>query len=126
MGLNPVEVVNTSAAPIPVALFSSVGALVDVNSAIVADVDAAVAAATGLRLMGFAAKESAGVPAAASATIVRGATGAGGTAVYPIKLALSTSMSAWFGPAGIDCATGISIDWIAGQLDCHLYYSTGV
>lgn len=111
--VNPVTVVNTT------------GASVDVNSAITADVDAAVAAASGLRLMGFAAKESAGSPAVASATIVRGATGAGGTAIYPIKLAASGAISAWFGPHGIDCTTGISIDWIAGQLDCHLYYATG-
>lgn len=49
----------------------NVGASVDVNTAIVADVDAAVAAAAGLRLVGFACRESAATAAAATFVIVR-------------------------------------------------------
>lgn len=98
------------------------GALVDVNTGFSADVDAAVAAAAGLRLMGFACKESAGTPAVASFNIVHGATGAAGTVVVPVKLALSTNQFGWFGPDGIACASGISIDWIAGTIDCELFY----
>lgn len=96
-------------------------ASVDVNAAITANVDAAVAAAAGLRLVGFSAKESAGAPAAATAVIVHGATGAGGTAVAYINLAASGSDTVWLGD-GIACDSGISIDWLTGQLDVCLYY----
>lgn len=93
---------------------------VDANAAIAADVDAAVAAATGLRLIGWAARETAG--AAAGAKIVHGATGAGGTLVVPISLAANTSATGWYGPEGIAMASGISIDHIAGTLDVALFY----
>ena len=49
----------------------------DVNLALTADADAAVAAATGLRLMGYTATESDGTPAVATANIKHGATGGG-------------------------------------------------
>lgn len=97
-------------------------ASVDVNALIVADVDAAVAATAGLRLMGYSAKESAAAPAATTAIIVHGATGAGGTAVINLNLALSTSQTQWFGPDGIACPNGISIDWLTGRLDVELFY----
>ena len=96
-------------------------ASVDVNALIVADVDAAVAAQAGLRLVGFSAKESAGTPAAATAVIVHGATGAGGTAVAYVNFAASGSTTVWLGD-GIDCASGISIDWLTGRLDIALFY----
>lgn len=101
-----------------------VAASVDVNTNVGADVDAAVAAAAGLRLVGFACREMAGTAAVASFIIVNGATGAGGTAVVPVELAANESRSEWFGPEGIDCANGISIDWIAGAVDVHLFYKT--
>lgn len=99
-----------------------VAASVDVNTAIAADVDAAVAAQAGLRLVGFAARESAGVAAVATFIIVHGATGAAGTAVVPVELAADGSTREWFGPDGIACPNGISIDWIAGTVDVHLFY----
>ena len=97
-------------------------ASVDENNGITADVDAAVAAATGLRLMGYACRESAGV--AAAFTIVHGATGAGGSSVVPVELAANGSDHEWFGPDGIDVASGISIDWIAGTVDVELFHKT--
>lgn len=96
----------------------------DANLAVAADVDAAVVAAAGLRLMGFAAKESAGVAAVATFNIVHGATAAGGTLLVPIELAANESVRDWFGPDGIDAANGISIDWVAGTVDVVLFYKT--
>lgn len=105
---------------------TNLGASVDVNSAIVADVDAAVPAAAGLRLVGFACRESAAAAAAATFIIVHGATGAAGTPIVPVELAANGSYSAWFGPEGIATANGISIDWIAGTVDVHLFHKTVV
>lgn len=95
---------------------------VDVNAALVADVDAAVAAATGLVLMGYSCKESAGAAAAATFRVMHGATVAGGTEVVTQELAANGSDKTWFGPDGIACPNGISIDWIAGTVDVNLYY----
>lgn len=99
-------------------------ASVDVNAAVVADVNAAVAAAAGLRLVGFNAQESAGTPAATAFKIVNGATGAGGTVIAAVKLAASSSVTQWFGPEGIAADSGLSIDWVSGQVDVQLYYKT--
>jgi len=99
-----------------------VPALIDANALIVADVDAAVVATAGLRLMGYSTKESAAVPAAATFTIVHGATGAGGTVMVNVNLALSESATQWFGPDGIACPNGLSIDFLTGRFDVHLFY----
>ena len=96
------------------------GALVDVNTGVGADVDAAVAAAPGLRLCGFSAKETAA--AAATFVIVNGATGAAGTPVVNVNLAASASQTVWFGDGGISCANGISIDWLTGAVNIALFY----
>jgi len=93
---------------------------IDINAAVAADVDAAVAAAAGLRLMGWAARETAG--AVASAKIVHGATGAAGTLVVPIGLAADSCATGWYAPEGIPMANGISIDHLAGSLDITLFY----
>lgn len=98
--------------------------LTDVNDLITADVDAAVAAATGLRLMGWAARESAAVPAIASFQIVNGATGAAGTTLVPVALPASGGDGDWYGPQGLDAAGGISIDFDAGRFDIALYHQT--
>jgi hypothetical protein len=95
---------------------------VDVNAAVGANVDAAVAATPGLRLMGYSAKESAGTPAAATFSIVHGATGAAGTSVVHQNFAASGSNSEWFGPDGIACPNGISIDWLTGAVDVNIFY----
>lgn len=101
-------------------LFAAASA--DVNLAVTADVDAAVAAQAGLRLMGFAARESAGTAAAATFKIVHGATGAGGTMMVPVELAANASAAEWFGPDGIAAESGLSIDWIAGEVEVVLFY----
>lgn len=98
----------------------------DVNMAVVADVDAAVAAAAGLRLIGFACKESAVTAAAATFNIVHGATAAGGTLVVPVELSANESTREWFGPDGIGVPNGLSIDWVAGQVDIVLFYKVVV
>lgn len=97
--------------------------VVDVNDGITADVDAAVAAAGGLRLVGFACRESAGSAAAATFRIVHGATGAAGTSVIPVELAANGSQLQWFWP-GIPMASGVSIDHIAGTVDVELFTIT--
>ena len=99
----------------------------DVNLALTADADAAVAATTGLRLMGYTATESDGTPAVATANIKHGETGAGGTVMVPISLRASEMKSEWFGPQGLDCAAnGLSIDHVAGTLDVILFYLTTI
>lgn len=100
----------------------NVAASVDVNDGITADIDAAVAAIAGLRLIGFACRESAATAAAATFRIVHGATGAAGTVLVPIELAANESTREWFGPEGIACASGLSIDHIAGTMDVELFY----
>ena len=92
---------------------------VDVNSAVVADVDAAVGAATGL--IGFSARETAG--ATAQFHVVNGATGAAGTKITRVNLAANESAREWWWP-GIDAASGISIDWVSGTIDIELYHLT--
>lgn len=104
----------------------NVAASVDVNTAIAADVDAAVAASPGLRLIGFACRESAATAAAATFIIVHGATAAGGSSVVPVELTANESTREWFGPEGIAVPNGISIDWIAGTADINLFYKVVV
>lgn len=94
----------------------------DVNTGIAADVEPAVAAATDLRLMGFACRESAGTPAVAAFNVIHGATVAGGSVVVPVELAANGSTSAWFGPQGIAVASGISIEVVAGTVDVILFH----
>jgi hypothetical protein len=98
-------------------------ASVDQNSGISANVDAAVAAATGLRLMGYSCREIAGSAAVASFTIQHSATGAAGTQLVAVELAANGSETKWFGPQGLDCAaSGLSINRVAGTLDVTLFY----
>ncbi len=99
-----------------------VPATVYFDDAVAADVDAAVGANANLRLVGFAARESAAAPAIASCYVVNGATGAAAGKVVPIALAASGMASQWFGPEGIPCPLGLSIDWEAGEIDISLYY----
>lgn len=98
----------------------------DINAGISADVEPAVAAAAGLRLMGYSARESAGTPAVATFNIIVGATVAGGSAIWTVELAADASDHEWFPPAGIDAAAGLSIEVVAGTVDVILYYKTVV
>lgn len=93
------------------------------NAAVSADVDAAVAAVTGLRLVGLAVRETAG--ATAVFAIVNGATGAAAGKVFPVNLAANESTSEWLHP-GIACASGISIDWVSGAFAIALHYAVAV
>jgi zona occludens toxin (predicted ATPase) len=97
-------------------------ASVNVNAGVIADVDAAVAAATGLRLVGYSCRESAATAAAATFVIVNGATAAGGTGIAVVELAANASETVYFGDAGIDASNGLSIDHIAGTVDVNLFY----
>ena len=92
----------------------------DLNPGINADVEPAIAAVAGLRLMGYAIRETAG--AVANVNIVHGAT-VGGDAVIPIELVADTSNVEWFGD-GIPMASGISIEVVAGTVDLTLFYRT--
>jgi hypothetical protein len=60
----------------------------------------------------------------ASLIIVEGATGAGGTALIPVTLAANESRADWYGPGGIACAGGLSIDYLAGTPTVVLFYAT--
>lgn len=103
---------------------SVTGAQTDVNDNISANVDAAVAAAPNLRLLGFAYRERAGTPAAAAFRIVHGATVAGGTTLVPVEVAANESGVVWFGEPGLAAANGLSIAVEAGTLDVELFYRT--
>jgi hypothetical protein len=89
----------------------------DLNAGKSADVDAAVAAAAGLRLVGWVARSTAG----ATLEIVHGATADGGAAVVPIELPATGMSSGWLAE-GIPMPNGISINRSAGTFDCTLFY----
>ena len=97
-------------------------ALTELNLAIGADVDAAVAAVAGLRLLGYSVRESHGTAAIATLSIVNGATGAAAGKIVFIELAANKSETVWFGPQGIACPLGLSVDWVAGLADLTLHY----
>jgi len=101
-------------------------ASVSANATVAADVNAAVAAQAGLRLVGYSSKETAGIPAAATFRIIHGATGATNAPVVNVNHAASTSNTQWFGPDGIACPNGLSIDWLTGQVDVELFYKVVV
>lgn len=93
----------------------------DLNAGKSANVDAAVAAATGLKLVGFAARSS----GAAVFSIVHGATGAGGDAIIPVEFtAQCSTLAAWFGDEGIPVPNGLSLLRTSGTFDCTLFYKT--
>lgn len=91
----------------------------DLNAGKSADVDAAVAAAAGLRLMGWVATSAAGAVLA----IVHGATVVAGDAVIPINIAANGNPYEWY-PGGIPMPNGISLDRVSGTFDCTLLYTT--
>ncbi len=99
-------------------------ASIDVNNGVIADVEPAVAAATGLVLLGYSCREVAGTPAAAAFNIIHGATVAGGVKTVVVELAANGSETVWFGPDGIAVDSGISIDIVAGAVDVEIFYKT--
>ena len=104
-GLLRVGIGADSAAPITVTT--------TVKADLAADNDASVAAAAGLRFLGWSAKETTGTTAALF-NIVHGATGAAGTVLEYVNLAPGETRSEWHGPKGMPAASGISIDYISG------------
>lgn len=102
-----------------------VGASIDLNNDITADVDAAVAASNPLRLMGYSVRENKSVAAVYAGRIVNGATGAATGTIVFLEGAADTSDTVWFGDDGIACPLGLSIDWIAGEFDVALFYKDG-
>jgi hypothetical protein len=100
------------------------GASVDVNEGISADVEPAVAATAGLRLVGWSMRESAGTAAVATFRIMHGADVSGGSGIVTVELAADGSAGDWYGPEGILCTNGITIDRIAGTADVYIYHKT--
>lgn len=120
---NTQDIITTTAGVVlsePQGTGMNVAASTYYNAAVSADVDAAVAAGAGTRLMGFSCRETAG--AVAVFKIVNGATGAGANKVQVVALAANESTGDWFGPQGIACASGISVDWVSGALEITLNY----
>ena len=91
---------------------------IDHNDAIVADVDAAVVASAGLRLLGWNALAT----VTGSFRIKNAATGAGGTRLASSGAVAGTSIGEWYGPRGLPAPNGLSIDWILGTWDIELYF----
>lgn len=107
--------------PDPHALGVKAGATPTAAEGLAANSDALVAAEPGLRLMGYAVRESAVTPAVAAVDIMHGATGAGGALAVPIELAANASDAVWFGPDGINVDDGVSIRRVAGTVDIVVF-----
>ena len=79
-----------------------------------------VAATAGLRLMGYAVRESAGAPAVAALNLRHG-DDATDPLLIPIELAANGSDNQWFGPAGVHCPSGIFVDRVAGETELTIF-----
>lgn len=73
--------------------------------------EAGVAAAAGLRLMGYSIAERAA--SAATVDICHG--GAAGTIIQYENLAASASAARWFGPQGLPVPNGVWIERVSGN-----------
>lgn len=80
----------------------------------------AVAAVTGLRLMGYSVRESSGTPAVATLNIRHG-TANTHTVLCPISLVASTTNGQWFGPQGIPAASGLYLERVSGNSTVTLF-----
>lgn len=85
------------------------------------DVNLAVPASVSLVLFGLVARESALIPGTSVFNIIRGAIG-GGTVVVPGKVGIGEVRDSWYGPTGVGCADGISVDMVSGEVDLAIYY----
>ena len=79
--------------------------------------EAGLAAAAGLRLLGYTVRETA--TAAATLNIEHG-TANSSPVLGAENLAASASVSRWFGPQGLPCASGIWIERLTGTTQVHL------
>lgn len=86
-----------------------------------------VSGATGLRLLGFSVRESAGTPATAE-IILRHGTDATGTPIAFVNVQANGNgddhESQWFGPEGIDVPNGVFVDRISGETHIVLFTKT--
>lgn len=103
---------------------SNPAATAQTSMALAATADAFVAAASGLRLLGYVVRESATVAAAAAIEVRHGATAAGGQMISPATLAADGMTEKWYGPNGISMPNGISILVAAGTVDIAVFYTT--
>ena len=79
--------------------------------------EAGIAAAHGLRLMGWSVRETAA--AVATLNIQHGAASAT-PIMAAINLAAAGSDKAWYGPQGLPCAGGVWIERLTGTTQVHL------
>lgn len=77
-----------------------------------------VAAATGLRLVGFSITEDAG---AVARLRLRNGTSTAGTELFDVQLAAGESAREWFGTTGPKCASGLFVDRVSGTTRLTLY-----
>lgn len=84
--------------------------------------EAGLAAATGLRLMGYSIRET----AAAVATLnIEHGTANSSPVLAAENLAAAGSVVRWFGPQGLPCASGIWIERLTGTTQVHLITTKG-
>jgi len=83
------------------------------------------AAATGLRLQGWTARESASTPAAATLILRHDGDGTcdSTNVIAFIELTGDQSVNMWYGNEGIRAAAGVCADVLAGTVDINLYFS---
>lgn len=82
-----------------------------------------VAAATGLRLLGYSVRESAGTPAVAAVTLRNGE--ADTAAIIAVdELAANEGKQRWFGPNGVACPLGIFVERVSGESEIVIYHTT--
>lgn len=94
------------------------------KTAITSDQSLLLAAATGRRLVGYSAKNTAGAAnAGATGNILRGASTVVGTTnrIAGFEIPTNGHATEWFWP-GIECAEGITVDHVLGNFEISLYY----
>lgn len=84
------------------------------------DDEQAVASAAGLRLLGFACKETTG--SAGSAFNLRNGTSNAGALLYTVTLGANESRGEWFGPDGIAAASGIWLERTDGNTTVVVFW----
>ena len=84
--------------------------------------EAGHAAADSLRLMGISIRET----AAGAATLnIEHGTANSSPIMDAVNLAASASVTHWFGPQGLPCASGIWIERLTGTTSVHLITTKG-
>lgn len=97
-------------------------ALSDSALAVAASREQVFAASANMRLFGYSFRESGG---AAATFRIRNGTSAAGTIIRTIVLAANAEQHEWFGPNGILCENGISVERVAGAADQSIQAAGG-